>query len=820
MRQKLSLNGKWDFDLLEEHPENISQIKPSRKIAVPSCIESYYPEITQKQYYAYYSKIFTLKRKSNKRYFLVFGAVDYKATVFLNGKYLGEHEGGYTSFEFEVTDFLKEENQIQVIVFDPIDNSIINFKEIPHGKQNGEPNWYTNITGIWQEVYLEERPTSFLKDARIKTSLLKKCLECSYKIDGDYDNITLVLNKYGKEIKNKTSKKGEKISLELEDIKPWSPEKPQLYDLHIIVKSKEQKDIIHKRVAFSDFSAKDGKLLLNGKDFYMIGVLDQDFYPDTLYTIPSKEYLKKTFIKLKKMGINTLRFHVKVPDPIYMELADEMGFIVWQDAPYFDNFSTSSAKKLEKTILKTLERDITHPSLCIYSIINESWGINLDIQEHRDWLESIFYKIKSIYPDLVLIDNSPCMGNYHLISDINDYHFYTSAIDREELWNFYIDDFTENPQNKFYKGYEENTKNLPLLVSEFGNWSLPGLKWIEGNRKDFWKKNEFLGEKFTLADGALERFEKSDLSKEFTLNEFFDISTAHQLENLRIEISKIKKKSSIRGYIITELADTFWECNGLLDFDRQYKYNPEKIKRINSLNNAFKIKSGNIFFGENLQFLIAYENDLEDVQFKINNRNLDAHENLLKTRGSKVICAITLSTPTLDDGLHYLSVISKKNDLKIPFTVTQRGRSNIFVTKDYKGLSVDEIYSGKKIVLILDKANMNFELESYKAKTIEKNGMLSGDWISGFPWISKEFSNYFPDSTFLKVHSTLIKGVPLIDANGYDRRLSGITYGWFYDFYGYLDLINIGKGKLFITTLNLLENEALSTGILSTLEKI
>jgi hypothetical protein len=819
LRNYINLNGEWNFELLEELPENVALIQPSKKIKVPSCVESFFPEVTKKQFYIYYSRNFSINRQKGKRYFLIFGAVDYYTTVFLNGQIIGEHEGGYSSFEFEITDFIKEDNHVQIVVFDPVDNSKINFGEIPHGKQNGEPNWYTNITGIWQGVRIEERPLAFLKNVIIKASYLKKKIECSYDVSGEIDNVNLTIKKDEKRVLKKKFAKDEKILAFLENAVAWSPENPQLYDLYLEAKNGSQTDVIHKKIGFRDFEVNNEKLLLNGDDFYMIGVLDQDFYPDTLYTIPSKEYLRSSFLKLKKMGINTLRCHVKVPDPVYMELADEIGFIVWLDAPYFDNFSEYSTKRLEKTILKTLERDISHPSLCIYSIINESWGINLDIQAHRKWLESFFHKIKDIYPDLILLDNSPCMGNYHLISDINDYHFYASAVDREEIWNFFIDDFADNPQNKFYKGYERNAENLPLLISEFGNWSLPSLKWLKKNEDEFWMNKKFSGTNFTVAKGAYRRFLNSEISEEFTLKEFVDISTAFQLENLKIEINKIKEKSSIKGYIITEFADTFWECNGLLDFDRNYKYDPEVIKKINITSNTAKIKQSNVFDGETVEICIDNINNLENVDFKIDDEKIDKQKHGKEVKENNSL-RVSFETNNIGEGYHSFSLESYEHKINVPFIVARKQEHNILVTEDAESISIDEINAGEKIVLLINKIGKVLKFNSYNAKIVEKDGILSGDWISGFPWISKEFSKYFPDNTFLRIHSKLIKAAPLLESTGYSRRLSGITFGWFHGFYGYLDQLNIGKGKLFITTFNLLEDEALSTAVLEILRKL
>jgi hypothetical protein len=286
---------------------------------------------------------------------------------------------------------------------------------------------------------------------------------------------------------------------------------------------------------------------------------------------------------------------------------------------------------------------------------------------------------------------------------------------------------------------------------------------------------------------------------------------------LKIEISKIKEKSSVKGYIITELADTFWECNGLLDFDRNYKYDPGVIKKINITNSTAKIKQSSVFDREKVEIYIDNVNNLENAEFKIDDKKIDKQKHYKEDNKS---LRVSFETNNIDEGYHSFSLESYEYKINVPFTVTRRQEHNVWVTDDAESISIDEINAGEKIVLLINKIDKVLKFNSYSAKTVEKDGILSGDWISGFPWISKEFSKYFPDSTFLRVHSNLIKGSPLLESVGYSRRLSGITYGWFHGFYGYLDQLNIGKGKLFITTFNLLEAEALSTAVLEILKKL
>lgn len=143
-RKRINLDGKWRFDIFGCEPEDLAKVEPVRTIDVPACVERYFPVVTREQFYLYYERSFELAKRHSRRYFLHFGAVDYLCKVFLNDEKLGEHIGGYLPFEFEITQLILDNNRLQVLVFDPIGGGILDNRKIPHGKQNGEPNWYTS----------------------------------------------------------------------------------------------------------------------------------------------------------------------------------------------------------------------------------------------------------------------------------------------------------------------------------------------------------------------------------------------------------------------------------------------------------------------------------------------------------------------------------------------------------------------------------------------------------------------------------------------------------------------------------------------------
>ncbi|MDD3461262.1 MAG: hypothetical protein PHW28_08205, partial [Mesotoga sp.] len=207
-------------------PEDLAEVEPGRTIDVPACVERYFPAVTREQFYLYYERSFELAKRHNRRYFLHFGAVDYLCKVFLNGEKLGEHIGGYLPFEFEITQLILDNNRLQILVFDPIGGGVLDNRKIPHGKQNGEPNWYTNISGLWQSVWIEERPEVYIHDLKIEASYLQGRVRVSFKTDSVIDGAVLtLLDRKGDTISSKRAVSNE-IDLPVSGVFPWSPGEP------------------------------------------------------------------------------------------------------------------------------------------------------------------------------------------------------------------------------------------------------------------------------------------------------------------------------------------------------------------------------------------------------------------------------------------------------------------------------------------------------------------------------------------------------------------------------------------------------------------
>ena len=375
--------------------------------------------------------------KVPQRVLLRFGAVDYQADVFVNGEAAGSHEGAYTPFTLDVTGRVKPgTNELVVRVIDPPAAGHgrdprfpqFNYDELPRGKQN----WYIQNGGLWQPVWLDVRPVLYIDAVRVSSKV-------SGAIDVDADIV-------GTELKRGASLKVDvrdaqgavvaslpvaavtgpgvvRVAGTVPAPKLWSPASPTLYTVEASL-SGPVSDRVTDRFGFREFVARDGRFFLNGEPFYMIGALDQDFYPDTIYSTPGKAYLVDMMKKGRSLGLNVLRCHIKVCDPDYLAAADEVGMLVWYEVPSWERWTAASVERGKAIFEAMTTRDWNRPSIVIQTLINEAWGIDMKQAEQRAGLLKWFDESRPKLQPLgrLLVDNSPCCENFHLKSDIDDYH--------------------------------------------------------------------------------------------------------------------------------------------------------------------------------------------------------------------------------------------------------------------------------------------------------------------------------------------------------------------------------------------------------------
>lgn len=532
----------------------------------------------------YWTTIDIPQYEPTRRTILRFGAVDYLATVYVNGKQVGQHEGGYTPFSFDISEQVHAgKNQIAVRVLDPPHKHAIEglrFEDIPHGKQG----WYIPTGGLWQPVTLEFRPQTYIESVRV-TSELSGRVQVDVTLKGPQPTtgsmFVDVKDRHGAPVSQNAlplaMQTQYQIIANVEHPEPWSPDDPALYSVEVRLPGNDPESIRYApepfstRFGFRKLETRDGKFYLNGKPFYLIGALDQDFYPDTIYSPPSPEYVRREMQEGRKLGLNLLRCHIKVCEPEYLDAADEAGMLVWYEIPNWGDFSREAAGRGEKILEEMVARDWNHPSIVIQSIINESWGLDEKKEDQRAWLRGMYEHAKSLTAPLgrLIVDNSACCSNFHVRTDIADFHQYYSIPDHAADWDRWVADFASRPKWIFSShGDAQPSGAEPLVVSEFGNWGLPELP----EKLPWWFSRKFTESDITRPEGVQDRFHQYKLDRIFqSYDALAQATQRHQFLSLKHEIEEMRQHDSVEGYVITEFTDLNWESNGLLTMWRQPK---------------------------------------------------------------------------------------------------------------------------------------------------------------------------------------------------------------------------------------------------------
>jgi hypothetical protein len=425
--QWLNLNGVWDL--------TIDDSKTVEKCLVPFPPESALSGVMKGGTKFVYKRIFEVPQDWNgQRVLLHFGAVDWDTTVEVNGTKFGPHKGGYDAFTYDITGALKktdDEQELIVTAIDPTDNG-----EQPRGKQILNPHgiWYTPTSGIWQTVWIEPVAENFIESFKFDTNIDTGELKVHTNWGGESDKpptIDVVVFDGAEEVA-RGSKVGEDVVLKVANPKLWTPDSPHLYDVRLALRRGDKAlDTVQSYVGFRKIEVKsDGKfnrLFLNGKELFQVGMLDQGFWPDGLYTAPTDEALKYDIEMTKKLGFNLIRKHVKVEPQRWYYWADKLGVVVWQDMPSANNglwpqsrpapsadVISGSLKQYEHELTQLIEQHINSPAVIMWVVFNEGWG--------QYDTERVTKLAKDLDPTR-LVNNASGWTDFH-VGDVNDMHKY------------------------------------------------------------------------------------------------------------------------------------------------------------------------------------------------------------------------------------------------------------------------------------------------------------------------------------------------------------------------------------------------------------
>ncbi|MDD4921093.1 MAG: AbfB domain-containing protein [Bacteroidales bacterium] len=434
----LNLNGLWEFSAAKDGDMVPIGKALSEQILVPFPVESPLSGLMRMEDKMWYRRTFTLPSDWEGQHVLLhFGAVDWRATVYINGKVIGTHQGGYGAFTFDITNSLKSgKNEVIVHVFDPTDVGTQ-----PVGKQTKDPRgyWYTSNSGIWQTVWLEAVPSAYITNLETTPDLTNKRLLLKVNANGiSGETVHAVVSASGTTVAAVVGEVGKEIRISIPNVHSWSPDDPFLYDLKVSLK-KNGSVIDQVGSYFGMRSITVGKVngiprpLLNGKFVFMIGPLDQGFWPDGIYTAPTDEALRFDLEQEKKCGYNLVRKHIKVEPARWYYWADKLGILVMQDMPSMAprglnpdlserksfNPDKDAIKEFEAEFKEMMDQLRVFPSIIGWVEFNENWGRYAERSEVvrlADW-------IKAYDPSRLLIADTG-RGGPSVAGDAYDWHVY------------------------------------------------------------------------------------------------------------------------------------------------------------------------------------------------------------------------------------------------------------------------------------------------------------------------------------------------------------------------------------------------------------
>ena len=337
-----SLNGLWSYSVQDATDEAMTQAQGD--ILVPFCIESSLSGVGRtisEEEALWYSRTFTVPSDwKRKKVILNFDAVDWGCEVWVNGKSVGSHTGGYTAFSFDITKALKRKGE-QILTVKVIDATENEFQ--PHGKQVRNPRgiWYTSVSGIWQSVWMEAvSKKGYIKDYQVETDIVEGTVTVTPEVDGK-------VKKYVLELDGKTvvGANGEALTIKVHNPRLWTPETPEIYNFTIkALKGRKVLDEVScyttlRKISMVKDSEGHMRMALNDRPLFQYGPLDQGWWPDGLYTAPTDEALKYDLVMTKELGFNMIRKHIKVEPSRWFYYCDQLGILVWQDMPSIDYHS-------------------------------------------------------------------------------------------------------------------------------------------------------------------------------------------------------------------------------------------------------------------------------------------------------------------------------------------------------------------------------------------------------------------------------------------------------------------------------------------------
>ena len=541
----LNLNGEWEFEIDNAKSGTFrgyaaEDKRLANRIQVPFCPESKLSGIENVDfmYGVWYKRTFPITAdQAAGRIVLHFGAVDYDTTVYVNGEQIGTHRGGYSSFSFDITDRVRiGENTVTVYAVDDTRDPLI-----PTGKQSyfydSRYCLYTRTTGIWQTVWLEFTPKTYIEWVKYTANAETATLTVHAMLHGDAE-LCVTASFEGKPMGSTTAAchSGDVVlTLPLKERHLWDVGQGNLYDLTLIY----GEDTVHSYCGLRDIRFDGYKFMLNGKSVFQRLILDQGFYPDGVYTAPTDEEFIRDIRRAQAMGFNGARLHEKIFEERFLYHCDRMGYLVWGEYPDWnmDHTDPVCIYRILPEWLETVQRDYNHPAIIGWCPFNETWDYH-NCRQYDETIALVYKTTKAVDPTRPCIDTS---GNFHVMTDIFDVHDYSQ--DPDDFRSHYEKFVAEDTFHDQHAERQTYPKGMPMFVSEYGGicWAVDDSGWGYGQSPA--TEEEFLARLKGLTDVLL------DNEKMF-------------------------------GFCYTQLTDVEQEQNGLYSYRRTPKFDPTAIAAI------------------------------------------------------------------------------------------------------------------------------------------------------------------------------------------------------------------------------------------------
>jgi len=549
----LNLNGIWELEIDSGRSGRERGLPTADRLAgsilVPFCPESSLSGVGNKDFMiaVWYRRAFTVPAEwAGKRILLHFGAVDYGTEAWVNGQSVGTHRGGYTPFTFDITDCLQPGENVVTVCAEDDTRSLLQ----PSGKQS--PRYesfgcmYTRTTGIWQTVWLEPVPQTYLGRPRITPDLENGVAYLEVPVIGDVSGLVLQAEAFleGREVAKATAKPSGHVfraALVLSEVRPWAPGSPNLYDLTLTVAGPGGPvDVVTTYFGLRSVTLAPPAILLNGKPVFQRLVLDQGFYPEGVYTAPSDDALRRDIELSQAVGFNGARLHQKVFEERFLYWADRLGYLVWGEFPSWglDPKLPGALERFLPEWLEVLERDYSHPCIVGWCPFNETKP-----DQNPTVLRNVYLATKAADHTRPVIDAS---GWTHVVCDVYDSHDYDQNTEafaaRHAPFAAGGEPLVNNPREAI------PWRGQAYFVSEYGGiWWNPGQtaekSWGYGARPQ--DHEEFYARYRALTETLL-------------------------------------KHPRMCAFCYTQLTDVEQEVNGIYTYTREPKHDPAILRAINS----------------------------------------------------------------------------------------------------------------------------------------------------------------------------------------------------------------------------------------------